>query len=278
MKQDKEIWKDIKGYEGYYRISNKGRVWSVERLNKGRHFGGREIMPKIDSRKRYTVELSKDGKTRTTVLARLVAMAFVPNPDAATMTYVNHKDENPANNCADNLEWCTHRYNCRYGTRIERIKAAQNMAVMQYTLSGEFVAEYGSMHIAAEAIGKDAGHICDCCLGNRSRAYGFFWRYKDDALYQEAKRRIESKTEAARQSYKDKHAERAMNVVQLTMDGKYVATHKSSGHASQSVGTARPSIINCCNGKQRSTAGFRWMYEKDYNKIYTDNDRHDCSD
>lgn len=261
-----EQWKDIAGYEGYYRISDEGRVWSVERTDRGRHFGGHEKIPRIDSRNRYTVELSKNGRSRNFVLARLVAIAFVPNPDPKTMTYVNHKDEDTTNNRADNLEWCTHKYNCNYGTRVERIKAAQNMAVVQYTMDGRWVAEYGSMHIAAEAIGKDAGHICDCCQGNRSCAYGFFWRYKDDALYQQAVRRLRHKTESARQSYKDKHTERARNVVQLTTDGRYVATHPSSKYAAQSTGACRPSIINCCNGRQQTAAGYRWMYEKDYKK------------
>lgn len=266
MKQDKEIWKDIKGYEGYYRISNKGRVWSVERTNRGRHFGGHELRPRIDQRNnRCTVDLRKDGHGSVFVLARLVAQAFVDNPD--NLPFVNHKDENPANNRVDNLEWCSHKYNCNYGTRIQRIKEAQNMAVRQYTLDGRFVAEYDSMHIAAEAIGADAGHICDCCQGKRSKAYGYFWRYSDEQLYKEAKERLEKHTAKAKRSFTDKHADRAQNVIQLTMDGRFVARHQSTLFAARAVGGCRPSIINCCNGKQRQTKGYRFMYEKDYNKM-----------
>lgn len=264
MNNQQEQWRDIEGYGGRYQVSNMGRVWSVERESRGHIYGGHELLPNIDHRNRYTASLSKDGRTRRIVLARLVAKAFCPNPDPATMKYVNHKDENPANNRADNLEWCTHKYNCNYGTRMERIKEAQNMAVVQYTLDGRYVAEYASMHLAAQAIGKEAGHICDCCQGNRRWAYGYFWRYKDDTLYQDAARRISRKTADSRRSYAKAHEARARNVVQLTLDGRYVATLASTLVAAKAVGSYRSSIIDCCNGKQGQSKGFRFVYEKDY--------------
>jgi hypothetical protein len=261
--QDGEIWKDVVGYEGLYKVSNKGRVWSIPRLNRGRVFGGYLIRFGIDKRNRCVVALHNNGKSKTFIPARLVATAFIrePNPDEE----INHLDENPLNNCVENLEWCSHKYNCNYGTRIERIKEKQNMPILQYTLDGEFVAEHASMHIAAESIQAEAGHICDCCLGNRKWAYGFFWRYKDDALYEEAKARIEKKTAASRKSRADKFTEKAYNVVQLDLQGHYIRTFQSSKLAAESANTHRPSVINCCNGKAATAGGYKWMYERDYN-------------
>ena len=264
-----EEWKDVVGLEDLYAISNYGRIYSKKRvLCNNVRIGGTFIKPRLDKRRscdRLNVHLrDKKGNKVVTSPARLVAKAFIPNPD--NLPEVNHKDENPLNNCVENLEWCTHKYNCNYGTRIQRIKDKQNMAILQYTLNGEFIAEYASMHIAAEAINADAGHICDCCLGNRKWAYGYFWRYKDDTLYAQAKERIEKKIALSKKSRADKFEARALNVVQLDMEGNLVAIHQSSNKAAQSVNGFTSSIINCCNGKMVSHKGFRWAYERDYHK------------
>lgn len=105
-----EIWKDIEGYEGLYQISNLGRVWSVRK----------EIYrkPCIVSNY-YGVSLTKDGHYDTFSIHRLVAEAFIPNP--LNLPQVNHIDEDKLNNRADNLEWCTAKYNCNYGGRNSKI-------------------------------------------------------------------------------------------------------------------------------------------------------------
>lgn len=97
-----EIWKDIEGFEGLYKVSNLGRVASVHRYNRGRIFGDKIKQPSIDKRNRITMELNRYGKAYRFVLARLVAKAFIPNPD--NLPQVNHKDEDKTNNCVDNLE------------------------------------------------------------------------------------------------------------------------------------------------------------------------------
>lgn len=115
-----EIWKDIVGYEGLYQISNLGRVKSLKRYVP--HFkGGLKVVPERmktifyqkDGRPR--VELSKGNLNRKFFVYRLVAQAFIPNPN--NYPCINHKDENPANNSIENLEWCTYKYNANYGTR-----------------------------------------------------------------------------------------------------------------------------------------------------------------
>ena len=116
-----EIWKDIEGYEGYYQVSNLGRVKSLERKTKQHHNSVRTQPERILKSwiKRYeSVILCKDSKTKKVPIHRLVAKAFLPNEN--NLPEVNHKDENKLNNCADNLEWCTREYNINYGTAIER--------------------------------------------------------------------------------------------------------------------------------------------------------------
>ena len=108
-----EIWKDIEGYEGLYQVSNKGRVKSF-------HGKGRIMKPGTHPLGYKVVPLTKDGETNTKQVHRLVAQAFIPNPE--NLPVINHKDENPSNNNVENLEWCTQKYNLNYGTCQERKK------------------------------------------------------------------------------------------------------------------------------------------------------------
>ena len=108
-----EEWKDIKGYENEYQVSNLGRVKSLK---------SNIIMKQNLNKKynRYSIMLWKNGKSKRFWVARLVAKAFVFNPNPDIFTQVNHKDENKTNNNSDNLEWCTVAYNNTYGTRLQR--------------------------------------------------------------------------------------------------------------------------------------------------------------
>lgn len=130
-----EIWKDIVGYEGLYQISNLGRVKSLKRYVP--HFkGGLKVVPERiktifyqkDGRPRG--ELSKGNLNRKFLVYRLVAQAFIPNPN--NYPCINHKDENPTNNSIENLEWCTHKYNMNYGTRTYRTAIAKYKPVGMY--------------------------------------------------------------------------------------------------------------------------------------------------
>lgn len=115
-----EIWKDIKDYEGLYQVSNYGRVRSLDRCdNMGRFMDG-HILSIGDNGNGYKhVGLSKNGLQKTEYVHRLVAKSFIPNPN--NLPQVNHKDENPNNNCVDNLEWCTNKYNNNYGNHKVRL-------------------------------------------------------------------------------------------------------------------------------------------------------------
>ena len=116
----KEIWKDIDGYEGLYQVSNLGRIKVLAHTFK-RYSSERILDFSKYDHKYISVNLYDGNKCHIVSLHSLVAQAFIPNPDNLPM--INHKDENPSNNRADNLEWCTHRHNDSYGTKPARISA-----------------------------------------------------------------------------------------------------------------------------------------------------------
>ena len=118
-------WKDIKGYEGIYQVSSYGNIKSMDRIveansnHKYQHI--KEHLLRLNGGKKYIqVILCKNGKTKPFLVHRLVAEAFISNPN--NLPCVNHKDENPKNNNVDNLEWCTYKYNNEYNRRVEKCK------------------------------------------------------------------------------------------------------------------------------------------------------------
>ena len=111
-----EIWKDIKNYEGCYQVSNLGRVRSLTRkvktFNGERTSKGQLLKPLKTNNGYYRVDLKQSQKDKYMSIHRLVAETFIPNPN--NYPIINHKDNNPQNNCAENLEWCTQSYNIKY--------------------------------------------------------------------------------------------------------------------------------------------------------------------
>lgn len=176
-----EVWKDINGYEGLYQVSNLGRVKSLERFNVNTgNYESRERFLKLSYNKRGypTVTLINRTKRVLKTIHRLVAEAFVPNPN--NLPQVNHKDEIKTNNNADNLEWCSNSYNHDYGTRTERCAEKLKKKVVQYSLSGSYIAEYDGVRDVARLNGFKANScISECCAGKRKTAYGYIWRYKE---------------------------------------------------------------------------------------------------
>ena len=111
-----EIWRPIAGYEGLYEVSDQGRVRSL-------WFGKSKIlMPMKVGHGYHQVKLYKDSNSKNMYVHRLVAEAFIPNPQA--LPQINHIDENKLNNAASNLEWCTASYNINYGTHNRRVGEA----------------------------------------------------------------------------------------------------------------------------------------------------------
>lgn len=120
------VRKSVKGYEGYYEVDQFGRVYSADRVvcvedgdrKYNKALVGRQMKQHTHSKGYKTVSLTKDGKTKTVFVHRIVAEAFIDNPKG--LPFVNHKDEDKTNNFSENLEWCTASYNRNYGRSVEK--------------------------------------------------------------------------------------------------------------------------------------------------------------
>lgn len=182
-----EIWKPVpvSGFEDLYEVSNMGRIRVLEHLVSNRvgmmtiHLKIKKTTP--NKAGYHRVGLWKNGKGVFSLVHRLVAMAFLDNPD--NYKCVNHKDENKSNNCVDNLEWCDHTYNNNYGTHMDKVKGKLSKKVLQYTLDGEFVREWPSAQHIKKELGYVTTAICACCnhKPHHYTAYGFIWRYADES-------------------------------------------------------------------------------------------------
>jgi len=207
-----ERWLPVAGYEGLYEVSDKGRIKSVKRFRNRKD----RIMKPSTRRDGYlSVNLSKNGTVHSYVVHRIVATAFIPNPDNLEM--VNHKDENKVNNCVDNLEWCTRSYNQIYSMNLhpERRQVFGNnfkdkvtgesssprtkhlpvkyfRRIEQRSLDDEYIQTFDSLAHAAGETGLQTGNIkavCDRNASTRERkthknyvSYhgGYIWRYAKD--------------------------------------------------------------------------------------------------
>ena len=193
------VRKPVVGYEGYYEVDQFGRVFSLDRsvvVVEGnrtytKHLKGKQIKQAMHGKGYKVVTLTKDGKMTNLYVHRIVAEAFLPNPDNLPM--VNHKDEDKANNFAENLEWCTAAYNRTYGNAIERHaktlrgrESGKRTPVIQKYADGKFANRYDSISEAALSVNGAVGAISAVCKGKRKLAYGFRWEY-DYCSYGERK-------------------------------------------------------------------------------------------
>lgn len=163
------IWKDVKGYEGLYKVNNMGDVLSIAR--RGNWRGTHLLTPSNDGRGYRQVNICKNGKLKSIKVHKLVAEAFVPNPHG--YKEINHIDENKWNCEAKNLEWCTRNYNVHYGTRTK--KTSKKIAM--YSADGVFVRTYDSIREAGRLNHfKTCGAISNVLKGKAKTAYGYKWK------------------------------------------------------------------------------------------------------
>lgn len=165
---ENENWKEIENYGTYntYFISSEGRICNnkgiilKQRLDKSGY-------PRIMLR-------DKNGKRKFVCIHKLVALAFLDNPNH--LECVNHKDENPLNNNVSNLEWCNIQYNNTYGNRIKKASSSCKKKVQ--------CVETGIIYNSAKDVERELqinhSHISNCCKGKRNKTGGYSWRYVDE--------------------------------------------------------------------------------------------------
>ena len=177
-----EIWKKT-NVSDYYEVSNFGRVRSLPRLarnNRGEYLTkGGILKGTINGDGYQKVSLSVNGKLITKSVHRLVAEAFIPNPN--NLPIINHKDENKTNNSVSNLEWCTNEYNVNYGTRNQRLSASRTgcgKKVCQYTKDWVLVKVWDNAAEASKELGVALSGISNSANGKKNSAGGFKWKYK----------------------------------------------------------------------------------------------------
>ena len=251
MKNIKEVWKDIKRYEGYYQISNKGNVRSVEReviYSNGRHYiYPSKIIKTFQDKKGYIlVTLSKSNKLKTMKVHRLVAEAFIEN--LYNLPQVNHKDEDKTNNKVENLEWCDSKYNNNYGTKIKRfIKKNRNnklsKPVYQYDLHGNLIKEWPSSHECGRN-GFDASSVSLCCNGKLKTHKGYIWSFS-----------CIDKTEM------DKYKNNSIKSVYQYDLNKNIINIFDKVSDVKKIGFDPSSVIKCCKGKIKQHKGYLWEYK-----------------
>lgn len=190
-----EIWKDAIGFDGVYQVSSLGRVRSCDRViyyknsklsgAKSKIEHGKIMSQCISNSGYYILRLRKDGERKCFYTHRLIAQAFIPNPE--NKSQVNHIDGNRLNNCVDNLEWVTmsenvlhaYRTGLNYGLRGDL--SPHKVEVLQFEKDGTFVMRWSCMAEAARAIGGCKEGIYDVCKGRLGKKTykGYVWKYAD---------------------------------------------------------------------------------------------------
>ena len=177
--KNKEIWKDVVGYEGIYQVSSMGNVRSIDReivdVNGNiRKYTGNTMKLELSKEGYWRVGLNYKGSKVKFLVHRLVAMAFIPNPN--NLPEINHKNEIKNDNRVGNLEWCTSKYNSNYGSAKYRNIEKIRKKVAKYSKCGKLIKEYDYMS-QVKFDGYDQGAVSKCCNGIWEHYKGYVWRF-----------------------------------------------------------------------------------------------------
>ena len=196
----KEEWRDIPGYEGLYKVSNTGKILSLDYAHRGY---AQELVPKVNNKGYLWVQLKHNNQRKDCLIHRLVAEAFIDNPNGFPL--INHKDENKKNNNSWNLEWCTRKYNANYSldrhperrleisklSKMERSKRGPyrkrktakptkyTQPVVQKDMNGNVIREFENIAAITREIGYCNSSILGCCNHSRKTAYGYKWEFEN---------------------------------------------------------------------------------------------------
>ena len=176
-----EIWKPVKNFEGYYEVSSWGRVRSVDRYvvnNKGLRLINSQIIKQTKQKNGYLyVGLHKKQKQKLIRVHRLVAEAFLPNPE--NLPEIHHKSEVKTENNVENLQWVSSKQNQNSGTCIERRSKKKQKPVLQYTMDEKFIKEWPSIKDIEIELGIKQYNISRCCNDKRKSACGYIFKFKE---------------------------------------------------------------------------------------------------
>lgn len=166
---DKTEWREVKEYN-HYEVNQFGEI---------RHRIRKKILkPRINNGYQY-VNFKINGKNINFSVHRIVANAFIPNPNG--YTEVNHKDYNRSNNCVDNLEWVSSSQNKYHAFLKEENKKSRGKAVNQYTKEGILIKTFDTITEAAQTLGCCAAAISNCCLKRTKTSQGFLWSFVESS-------------------------------------------------------------------------------------------------
>ena len=246
-----EIWKDIKGFEKFYQVSNLGRVKGLDRIviNKlGRKIKRKgQIMKQIlDIHVYPVVHLRKEGISKFFKVHRLVAIAFISNPNNLPM--INHIDENPFNSNVNNLEWCDYTYNNNYGTRNLKLSISKSNPLYQYSLDGKFLRKFDRI-IEISKLGFNIYGVLHCCEGYSKTSQGYIWKRNKGNINPEKHKK------------NSKYTSKNISVIQYNTNGELVKEWISIRECGRN-GYQTSSIIKCCKGKQKYHKGYIWKYKE----------------
>ena len=190
----REIWKDINNYEGLYQISDLGNIRRLRFIN---NTTNKEkisyLKPWSNGHKYLVVSLMKNGVRKNHYIHRLVAQAFLLNPN--NYKEINHKDNNPQNNHKDNLEWCNRSYNVKYSfTHGYHIAPKSMLGKFGYNNhlskpieqidvnTGLVIREWANAHEVQRQLKLCRSSISKCCQKKQYTCGGYGWRYKNGNL------------------------------------------------------------------------------------------------
>lgn len=285
-----EIWKDINGYDGFYQVSNMGRVKRVAKPNKSGHIYKERILKnaKASELGYQHVHLSKNGVSKWEQVHRLVAEAFVDKKDGCDI--VNHLDNNPSNNRADNLEWTTYEGNMQHAARQGRMrhhpenlkKAQESRKTAVVAIKGNERIYFNSQSEAAKELGISHSHIAAAC--RKEYGYntvgGYEWEYQDEEYQKSLKPKKEKMTEEKRKEFQRKqmlgnkimlgrHLSKecieklrktnAKAVMQFSKKGEFITEYFSTQEAKRETGISH--IDTCCRGERKTAGGYIWRYK-----------------
>lgn len=261
---EKEIWKPIKGYEGYYEVSNLGRVKAKQRVvcrGNIRQPVRERILKAGGSALSYpTVQLFKNGESKRYTVHRLVAEAFIPNPD--NLQEVDHINSIRNDNHIENLRWVSHQGNMRnpttmklmrervynneeslnkrLATRIRNGSRTAQKRVFQYDTNGTFIKEWESSTDVEKELGYNRRTVCECAR-NKKYGYGYLWSFHKETMKKHAPYSVQNK-----------------KIIQLNMDDSFVKEWESIKSAEKSLGIH--SITRVLHGGKISAGGYKWKF------------------